>query len=408
MPLKVTQPLGRGDVNQPRKLLGRLDKIGQDSVKHFAENFLSASTIPDFCTIEIETCNRCNNDCPFCPANRNNDTRKPTFMDEALLYEIVDQLRAMDYRGYISLFSNNEPLLDKRIVHFVEYVKKNLPNAKNCLYTNALLMTPEIFVGLVKNLDRLIIDNYDDNFELIPSLKKVFGTVHPAIYEDSPCEIELALRMKNQKLNTRAGSAPNRINEPNKFRPQSPCILPFTQMIVRPDGTVAKCCNDPLTSITLGDLNKQTLREVWRGKAYQEFRREMYLNGRQNIPSCEFCDIFGLYNYLPPSAFENDRDRVIKTLRIQKNLRPVYIFDTAPDIQEIFDQLKQFYGLELNGFINVIGDVPINNYNFVPISQVVAEGAFILLKFPYYSEDLFEFLDGAGCRYGKDYIFYTA
>lgn len=190
MPLKVT-PCGRGDWNMSHKLLDRYDKSGQDSVKHFAENFLSASTIPDFYTIEIETCNYCNNDCPFCPANRNNNTRKPKFMDENLLYAIVDQLRAMDYRGVISLFSNNEPLLDKRIVKFVEYVKKNLPNAQNCLYTNALLMTPEIFVGLINNLDKLIIDNYDDNFELIPSLEKVFATVPPPYTKMAPAKLNL-------------------------------------------------------------------------------------------------------------------------------------------------------------------------------------------------------------------------
>lgn len=408
MPLKVRQPYGRDDLNQSHKLLDRLDKSGQDIVKHFAENFLSTSPIPDFYTIEIETFNRCNNDCSFCPVNRNNDTRKPKFMDENLLYTIVEQLRAMDYCGFISLFSNNEPLLDKRIVKFVEYVKKKLPNAKKCLYTNALLMTPEIFMGLIKNLDKLIIDNYDDNFELIPSLEKVFSTVPPEIYENSPCKIILDLRKKNQKLNTRGSSAPNRINEPNKFRPQSLCILPFLQMIVRPDGTVAKCCENPLSSMTLGDLNKQTLREVWRGKPYQEYRREMYLNGRQNIKGCEFCDVFGFCNHLPLSAFKNDRDRIVKELTVQQKFRPVYMFDTSAEIQDIFEQFKYHYGLEMDGFINIRGDAPEKNYNFVSIDKAVEEQAFILFHKPDYSEDLFDFLDRVDYRYKRDYIFYSA
>lgn len=54
MPLKIT-PCGRGDWNMSHKLLDRYDKSGQAGVKHFAENFLSADTIPDFYTIEIET-----------------------------------------------------------------------------------------------------------------------------------------------------------------------------------------------------------------------------------------------------------------------------------------------------------------------------------------------------------------
>ena len=162
---------------------------------------------------------------------------------------------------------------------------------------------------MVKNLDLLVIDNYDDNFESIPSVKKVLDETPPPY--DFKCDFQIAMRKKNQKLNTRAGSAPNRLGEENKFRPQSPCILPFTQMIVRPDGTVAKCCNDPLNKMTLGDLNRQTLREIWRGRAYQELRKEMFFNGRQNIPGCEFCDIFGLYNYLPPHAKTNEFKRLV-------------------------------------------------------------------------------------------------
>ena len=37
-----------GDYIFSHKLLGRLDRIGNDSVKNFAENFLSATTPPPF------------------------------------------------------------------------------------------------------------------------------------------------------------------------------------------------------------------------------------------------------------------------------------------------------------------------------------------------------------------------
>lgn len=391
------------DFNHSHKLLDRLDKITQASVKHFAKNFLSSSTIPDFNTIEIETFNRCNNDCPFCPANRNNDTRKPKFMDEQLFYSIIDQLHTMDYHGNINLFSNNEPLLDKRIVKFAEYTKKKLPNAQKSLYTNGILLNKEIFLALIENLDKLLIDNYNDDRQFIPPVEKVLNSVSPSVVENSPCEIEVVLRKKNQKLNTRAGSAPNRINEENKFRPLSPCILPFTQVIVRPDGTVAKCCNDPLTSITLGDLNKQTLREIWRGKGYRELRKEMYFSGRQNIAGCEFCDIFGLYNYLPPYTLENERKRLAEELFRQKNLGRVYIFDTTPTSKKIFEQLK-LLGVELDGFINVRNDKSENGYNFVLVEQAVAEGAFILFPTPDYSDELFDLLQSLGYQYSKDYL----
>ena len=391
-------------MNQSHKLLDRLDKVGWDSVRHFMKNFLAAESVPDFCTIEMETVNRCNNDCAFCPVNKNNDTRKPAVMKEEIFYSVIDQLRVMDYHGNINLFSNNEPLLDGRILKFVEYARKSLPNAHCALYTNGILLTEEKFSTLIKNLDLLLIDNYDNNFELIPSVKKVLYSTPPP--HDFKCDIQVAIRKKNQKLNTRAGTAPNRLDEENKFRPQSPCILPFTQVIVCPDGTLGKCCNDPLSKMTFGDLNHQTLREIWRGKAYQELRKEMYFNGRQNIPGCEFCDIFGLYNYLPSSAKSNEFKRLADEISLRKNFGMRYVFDTMLLSKNIFERFK-ICGVEFDGLINVRGDEADANYKFVTFQQALSERAFIFVPTIFYDDGLFDFLHGAGYHYGKDYLIYT-
>ena len=256
------------DLKQSYSLLGRLDKIGHDSLQGFMKNFLSQDPIPNFCTIEIETVNRCNNDCPFCPVNRNNDTRKPKRMEENLFYNLIAQLKGMDYRGVISLFSNNEPLLDNRILDFIEYARKNLPNARHALCTNATLLDEAKFLRLIKSLDILVIDNYDDDFKFTPTVQKIMDA---DFSRDFKCEVTISLRKKNQKLNTRGSSAPNRIDEENKFAPFSACILPFTQMIIRPDGTAAKCCNDPLNEMTLGDLNNR-LRKFYKNMALYFFQ----------------------------------------------------------------------------------------------------------------------------------------
>ena len=170
------------DLNQSHSLLGRLDRIGHDSVQHFMKNFLSQDPVPNFQTIEIETINRCNNDCPFCPVNKHNDTRKPARMDENLFYNLIEQLRAIDYRGWISLFSNNEPFLDNRILDFIEYAKKRLPNARHALFTNATLLDVEKFLRLTKSLDSLVIDNYDDDFKFTPTVQKIMDAEIPKNY----------------------------------------------------------------------------------------------------------------------------------------------------------------------------------------------------------------------------------
>lgn len=125
MQIEKRQSFGPDDFIRSHQLLSRLDRIGHDTITHLIEHyFLSPGITPNPLSIELETYNRCNNDCAFCPVNRNNDTRKAHYMDEKLFYSIIDQLRIMDYSGSICLYSNNEPLLDKRIFKFVEYAKK--------------------------------------------------------------------------------------------------------------------------------------------------------------------------------------------------------------------------------------------------------------------------------------------
>ena len=344
--------------------------------------------------------------------NRHNDTRKPAVMKEELLYSIIDQLHTMDYRGTIVLFSNNEPLLDGRIFKFIEYARKQLPNARHKICTNGTLLNVEKFLNLVKNLDKIIVDNYDDNFQLTPPIEKTlidFQALPPQTYADSPCEVIISMRKKNQKLLTRGGAAPNRINEPNKFRPTAPCIYPFVYMEVRPDGTISPCCQLPMGTINLGDLNKQSLREIWRGQVYQDFCKEMYFNGRQSFSDCEFCDDFCLEEYYVTS-FADERNRLATEIKIGRNLHgKCYMFDTMPFAKNFFDQMKS-RNAELNGFIDVRGggaDAQ-DDCKCVTFEQAIGERAFIVFPSPNYNDEIFDIVHGAGYQYAKDYLIFPA
>lgn len=330
----------------------------------------------------------------------------------------------MDYHGTISLFSNNEPLLDGRILKFVEYARKCLPDAIHYLYTNGILLNEEKFSSLVKNLDLLVIDNYDDNFQLIPSVEKTLAKA-PAPYDiasaevkpflgtyarvsDSECDVRVDLRKRNQKLMNIAGTSPNKLDEENIFRPLSPCIFPFKQMIVRPDGTTAKCCNDPLTEMVTGDLNTHSVREVWRGKAYQAFRKEMYFNGRKNFKGCNVCDtLFPLASYIPsPQAAANELKRLADEMACRKNLGAIYIFDTTANSKLLFNKFN-LLGVKFDGLVNFRNEPHDENYPYADLNTVVSERAFMLVPTPYYDDEIFDFLQVAGYQYHRDYLIYT-
>ena len=54
--------------------------------------------------IELETINRCNGSCAFCPVNRHDDPRELAVMDEALFCRIVEQIGASGFKGRMALF----------------------------------------------------------------------------------------------------------------------------------------------------------------------------------------------------------------------------------------------------------------------------------------------------------------
>ncbi len=94
-------------------------------------------------------------------------------MSDKLFKKIIGELESINYTGRIALFSNNEPLLDDRILDFSEYARKKLPKARIHMYTNGTLLKLEMFLRLIDNVDELVIDNYSDNLSMITTVSAI-------------------------------------------------------------------------------------------------------------------------------------------------------------------------------------------------------------------------------------------
>lgn len=240
--------------------------------------------------IELETANRCNGECAFCPVNRRDDPRPHALMDERLFSNILRQLAAVSYPGYLGLFSNNEPLLDKRLEAFAAEARKTLPDANLNLSTNGRLLTLELFRRLIPYFNHIVINNYHDRPEMFTHIKAIHDYCRTPEGEAllKGKTVEISLRNGEDVLTSRAGSAPNRSAPAKPLRVG--CVLPFTQMVVRPDGKVSLCCNDALGRVTLGDLSEESLGEVWNGEGYRKVRKVMAVQGRGGLGLCRGCD----------------------------------------------------------------------------------------------------------------------
>lgn len=252
------------------------------------ENVKKISCIsPMFRYIEIETINRCNGNCAFCPVNANRDKREYHIMKDELFEKIVLDLEKLKYHGQISLFSNNEPFLDKKIIDRHELLREKCPEAFVQLLTNGTLLTVEHMLKIMPFLDQLTIDNYNQELVLNPPVREIkkYIELHPEL----SCKVKIILRRPKDVLTSRGGDSPNR--NMKRSYPEDTCILPWRQLIVRPDGKVSLCCNDPLGKYTMGDLSKEDILSVWHGRKFNDLRKALAM-GRSHVEHCLYCDTF--------------------------------------------------------------------------------------------------------------------
>ncbi len=81
---------------------------------------------------------------------------------------------------------------------------------------------------------------------------------------------------------------------PRSGSPWSLCRRPWTVMYFTANGRALPCCIAPFSqrgyeNYTLGDATQQTLREIWTGPAYRDFRKAL----KSNVPpeACANCGL---------------------------------------------------------------------------------------------------------------------
>ncbi len=275
-------------------------------VRHTANDLVSsyfAAAMPRFpLAIEIETINRCNNNCSFCPVNVKDDPRVHKLMDLSLVEKIAQELGEAKYRGLLALFSNNEPLLDERIVDICALFREQVKDAHIYMYTNGIMLTTGLYLSLFKaGLDELIIDNYSEKGELILPIKTLVREINLLGNAIDPyrARTRVFIRRKKEVLTNRGGFAPNkkggRDNEFLGLRNAS-CVLPFIQMVVRPTGEVSLCCQDALGKVTIGDVSKEGIHAVWKSEGLADIRARLRMFGRGSVGLCKDCDVSIVYS----------------------------------------------------------------------------------------------------------------
>jgi len=274
----------------------------------------------------IEITNSCNLTCKMC--FREQMKRPLGTMSNETFNKIVDEIAVNQPYAYIHLYAFGESLLDEYLFKKLNYLKsKGLHNT--ILFSNGqLLLKNENYKKLVDSgvstigvdLDGFSQDTYGQiriggQFEIVKeSIVKLYDyirekdlrtrvevayQVYPGINEK---EIPSFINWCNDndyeyKLITMHNWGGLRSDIPkteveglldvHHLKRTGPCCALWSGFTIAWDGRVALCFQDADVREEMGDLNKQTIKEVWKGKLLEKQREHVEGNFRG---ICQQCD----------------------------------------------------------------------------------------------------------------------
>lgn len=238
--------------------------------------------------LHIETTGRCNSCCSFCPHERS--TRKNSNMSSELFEKILTEAKGIPHPFCLSPFKLGEPMLDPLFSKRLLRIHEELPRATLEIHTNLNYLPADFIPALkvVKNLSHVWVslnqrtpENYLAETGL--RLDKTLANIETLLAANVPHKIVIG-RVANYDAEDRSwfewakkkftaatcvvmyrGNWCDNIDAKPmapKAKTTGPCPRTY-ELSICCDGKVALCCMDGLCEYPLGDMNTQTMLEIY-------------------------------------------------------------------------------------------------------------------------------------------------
>ncbi|MEE8471049.1 MAG: radical SAM/SPASM domain-containing protein [Dehalococcoidia bacterium] len=270
--------------------------------------------------LQIETTNLCNAHCIFCAHAQ---IAEHGTMSDRLYSKIVTDACKLDppLKTFIPMLTG-EPFLDPQLVDRIEEARAALPMTEIHLYTNGSTLTEEL-IRQLSEIPRFHL-NISGNGASVETRKRLTGlgdyeyvarmidyvdglhiphTVslvrHPSVTRD---EEEAFNRRWGQPTSGSFNRTPYVFQHlnfagltcPIKENNFTRCIHATSHTTVLWDGRVNLCCMDPLGRKIFGDLNYQTVAEVWLSEGRQHYVARHEEGRGTECEVCRDCNIFSV------------------------------------------------------------------------------------------------------------------
>lgn len=282
--------------------------------------------------IFVDPSDACNFRCKFCPTGNlelmKSSSRTLRNMDFKLYTKIVDDICEFENPvKVLRLYKDGEPLLNRNFHKMVEYAKKRSCAESIDTTSNGSLLSPhrniEIieagldrinisvegvsaeqykdFSGVIINFDKFV-DNishfYDNrnqckvfikiNGDIISDEDKVkfyeiFGDICDYINIEHTMNCWNNFEMKDTKQNTAVGVYGQEIHEVEV------CPYPFYSFSINSNGYVSLCFLDWNRKLIIGNVNHQSVKEVWNGNEINAYRNLFLNKRRRELKICKNC-----------------------------------------------------------------------------------------------------------------------
>jgi radical SAM protein with 4Fe4S-binding SPASM domain len=269
--------------------IARKSKIYNASFK------LMEDKVPLPAIIEISNSGVCNRECSFCPRSDPNYNHVNEFFSNDLHDKLCDELANFDFSGIFAYCGFNEPLIKKDIYRDIQYARKKLPKSKIEIVTNGDVLNEDKLKRLYDaGLTTILISVYDggdaekkfyDMCENLNLSKEAY--IIRNRYKEAQEDFGLT-------LSNRAGNLENASFKVYSLKEalKKPCTYPSYMFFVDYNGDVLMCSHDWGKKLILGNLNKNSFVEIWKGKKSM-FARNKLNNSDRHFSPCNKCDVMG-------------------------------------------------------------------------------------------------------------------
>lgn len=267
-------------------------------------------------TIRIESTNRCNANCTTC--TREKLTRPLGTMDFDLFKKIVDECAANNIR-ILHLHNFGEPLLDSLLSERVKYAKSK--GIRTRIFSNFSALTREKALQLLDaGIDEIKISIDAASKETYEAIRKNLKFAQVEANLEMMLQLRAEQKLEKPRISLVFVATDNNRHEVKKFKQRwqhkvdkifitsyhnwaggldkggavrkrlLPCLRLWKTFTILWDGRAALCCLDFNGQVILGDLNKQTIQEIYSGQMLSRIR-EQHLRWQYNkIPICLNCE----------------------------------------------------------------------------------------------------------------------